>query len=107
MITLSGKTERLLVALLIVLSLFLVLNTPSGFGSAAQAAPSADVYDLSWWTVDGGGAQNAIGGDYTLSGTINQHDDGPASDGVYTLDGGFWVDVFGFKISLPLIQRGP
>jgi hypothetical protein len=46
-------------------------------------------YDLSWWTVDGGGG-NSSGGEYGLSGTIGQPDPGLLVGGDYTLGGGFW-----------------
>ena len=51
-------------------------------------------YDLTWWTVDGGGG-SATGGSYTLSGTIGQPDAGNLSNGDYTLTGGFWGGVSG------------
>ena len=48
-------------------------------------------FDLSWYTVDGGGAMYTSGGSYELSGTIGQCDAGaPMSAGHYTLVGGFW-----------------
>ncbi len=50
-------------------------------------------YQISWYTVDGGGGHSA-GGDFSLSGTIGQHDAGPSagamSGGACTLIGGFW-----------------
>ena len=47
-------------------------------------------YDLTWWTVDGGGAA-VSGGGYSLMGTTGQPDAGPTlSGGGYTLVGGFW-----------------
>jgi len=46
-------------------------------------------YDLSWWTVDGGGG-TASSGPYTLSGTIGQPDANLLTGGDYTLGGGFW-----------------
>ena len=47
-------------------------------------------YDLSWWTVDGGGG-TLSGGGYLLEGTIGQPDAGQAlTGGGYTLIGGFW-----------------
>jgi len=53
-------------------------------------ALAADPYDLSWWTVDGGGGTSS-GNGYTLNGTIGQPDAGTlASGGGYTLAGGFW-----------------
>lgn len=46
-------------------------------------------YDLSWWTVDGGGGEST-GGSYTLGGIIGQPDAGALSGGDYTLSGGLW-----------------
>lgn len=53
--------------------------------AAAQAQP----YDLSWNTIDGGGAQSS-GGIYVLTGTAGQPDAGSALAGVYKLASGFW-----------------
>lgn len=53
-------------------------------------AQSGGSYDLSWWTVDGGGYTFSTGGDYTLGGTIGQADAGVLLDGDYTLVGGLW-----------------
>jgi len=51
-------------------------------------------YDLTWSTIDCGGATFSAGGAYTLGGTIGQPDAGPAvgtmSGGIYALTGGFW-----------------
>ena len=56
--------------------------------SAVLAAPQA--FDLSRWTVDGGGGTSS-GGDYTLSGTIGQPDTSPLmSGGDFTIMGGYW-----------------
>ncbi len=65
-------------------------------------------YDLSWWTVDGGGAVRAGSpGSYTLSGSIGQPEAGLAlSDEEYILIGGFWGGAATqFRISLPLVLR--
>ncbi|MCG3132019.1 MAG: hypothetical protein FLDDKLPJ_02829 [Phycisphaerae bacterium] len=51
------------------------------------------VYDLSWFTIDGGGAMRTAGGGFELSGTIGQPDAGPATPmtgGGFELSGGFW-----------------
>lgn len=59
----------------------------------ALSAPiaSAQTYDLSWWTVDGGGATGTTGGTFVLSGTAGQPDAGPAlAGGAFALSGGFW-----------------
>ncbi len=53
-------------------------------------AQTGNGYDLSWWTVDGGGGESS-GGGYTLVGTGGQPDAGVLmSGGSYTLAGGFW-----------------
>jgi hypothetical protein len=72
---------------------------------AAQAAPNVDTYDLSWFTIDGGGVTDSSAGGYTLSGTIGQPDDNLLSNGVYVLSGGFWSAVLPYSIFLPVIMR--
>jgi len=46
-------------------------------------------YELSWYTIDGGGGQSS-GGPYTLTGTIGQPDAAYSAGGNYELLGGFW-----------------
>jgi uncharacterized repeat protein (TIGR01451 family) len=62
-------------------------------GLALLGRPAAaQTYDLSWWTVDGGGTVGAAGGTFTLSGTAGQPDAGPAqTGGAFALAGGFWA----------------
>jgi uncharacterized repeat protein (TIGR01451 family) len=58
---------------------------------ATAASPAAAQYQISWWTVDGGGTVGATGGTYTLSGTSGQPDaGGPYAGGAYRLHSGFW-----------------
>jgi hypothetical protein len=78
---------------------FLALNARVGY-----AAPR-NGYEISWYTIDGGGAQDLSGGTYTLSGTVGQFDAGSQSGGSYTLNGGYWVELFGYRLYLPLILR--
>jgi hypothetical protein len=78
---------------------FLALNIRVGY-----AAPR-DGYEIAWYTIDGGGAQDLSGGTYTLSGTIGQSDAGAQSGGSYTLASGYWVELFGYRLYLPLILR--
>ena len=52
-------------------------------------------YDLSWSTIDGGGGTFSTGGQYSLGGTVGQHDAGTQSGGNFTLQGGFWGGVGG------------
>lgn len=56
-----------------------------------MAIPAASAqYDLSWYTIDGGGAMFSTGGSFSLGGTIGQPDAGVMSGGTFTLSGGFW-----------------
>jgi len=55
----------------------------------SSLAARAQSYDLSWFTIDGGGG-TSTGGVYSVSGTIGQPDAGHMTGGNYTLDGGFW-----------------
>jgi hypothetical protein len=88
----AGKASLVLAALLLLASVVL-----------AQGG-----YDLSWFTVDGGGGSSS-GGLYMLSGTIGQPDTGPAFiGGGYTLVGGFWggeVAAPGRPVYLPLVLK--
>jgi len=59
--------------------------------AAVALAQSGGPYDLSWSTVDGGGATASVGGIYALSGTIGQPDAGTLAGGNYSLLGGFWT----------------
>jgi hypothetical protein len=52
-------------------------------------AAVAQSYDLSWFTIDGGG-NVSVGGTYSVTGTIGQPDAGTLSGGSYSLIGGFW-----------------
>ena len=89
------------VVLLIVAGMLLV---PVGLVGLAQGG-----YELSWWTVDGGGQMYSIGGGYEIGGTIGQPDAGVLTGGGYTLGGGFWrggasVEA-GHHVYLPLVLR--
>jgi hypothetical protein len=54
------------------------------------AAAHAQLLDLSWNTIDGGGG-TSTGGPWTLSATIGQPDaGGPMTGGTFSLSGGFW-----------------
>ena len=68
-----------------VITLVLVLII---FGSGMAFASAS--YNLSWWTVDGGGGTSS-GDGYTLNATLGQADAGTLSTGGgYTLASGFW-----------------
>lgn len=51
--------------------------------------PAVGDYDISWYTIDGGGGTSS-GGPYTLTGTIGQPDAAYSAGGEYELLGGFW-----------------
>lgn len=54
-----------------------------------SVSTSLGQYELSWYTVDGGGGPSS-GGPYQLVGTIGQPDAAYSSGGNYELLGGFW-----------------
>lgn len=57
---------------------------------ACVASAAAQNYEITWYTIDGGGGTSS-GGGYEVSGTIGQPDAGFASGGGFELDGGFWA----------------
>ncbi|MBN1580201.1 MAG: hypothetical protein JXA89_05820 [Anaerolineae bacterium] len=70
-------------------------------------AQSGGGYDISWWTVDGGGIIANESSGYTLGGTAGQPDAAVWSGGDYALAGGFWGGVaVEYRIYLPLVLRG-
>jgi hypothetical protein len=85
---LSLKTKSLKLVGLCLLALALILPiTTSAF------AQSGGGYDLTWSTVDGGGATFSTGGGYSLGGSIGQPDAGTMTGAAYSLGGGFWGGV--------------
>ncbi len=61
----------------------------------------AQGFDLSWNTIDGGGATFSVGGAFSLGGTIGQPDAGVMSGGQFTLIGGFWAGAASVPCDLP------
>ena len=60
---------------------------------ALITAPASAEFQITQWTIAGGGAIEAQGGDWTLSGTIGQWEATEAralSGGGWSLTGGFW-----------------
>lgn len=60
-----------------------------GISSVAFGGQPLQPFDISWYTVDGGGGVS-FGGDFALAGTIGQPDTGHMSRGRFDLEGGFW-----------------
>jgi len=69
------------------------------FSLFSIAAP-AQSYDISWFTIDGGG-NVSTGATYSVTGTIGQADAGTLTGGSYSIIGGFWG--FAGNSSAPLI----
>jgi hypothetical protein len=60
------------------------------FFALLATAGLAQQYTIGWYKISGGGGTSA-GGQYSVSGTIGQHDAGTAmTGGNYSLTGGFW-----------------
>jgi hypothetical protein len=80
--------------------------------ASIAVAQSGGGYDLSWNTVDGGGATFNTAGEYALGGTAGQTDAGVLAAGEYTLSGGFWRGGAlppapkEIELYLPLVLRG-
>ncbi len=68
-----------------------------------SSAPG-QTYEVTWYTVDGGGVMNASGGVYEVSGTIGQPDAGELSGATYAVKGGFWVPLPCFPAAPPVLE---
>ena len=72
-------------------------------------AQSGGGYDLSWSTVDGGGATFSVGGSYVQGGTVGQPDACMLTGSSYALLGGWWgggVPVTAaYEVYLPVLVR--
>ena len=53
----------------------------------------ADEFDVSRFTIDGGGAMFSTGGDFEVSGTIGQPEAGTLTGGDFLVTGGFWFSL--------------
>ena len=70
------------------LSLSLLATATLAFSAASASAQN---YSIDWYKIAGGGGTSS-NGQFTLSGTIGQHDaGGPMTGGNYSLTGGFWA----------------
>jgi hypothetical protein len=75
--------------------------------TAAAYAQRGGPYELTWATVDGGGAMWSEDGLYVLGGTAGQADAGTVKGDGYELQGGFWPGAaeWACRIALPLVLR--
>jgi hypothetical protein len=101
-----AKGRMILGLFIVVAFVFLAPNARVGYAEPS-AAPRAASYDISWYTIDGGGTMDSTGGVvYALSDTIGQADAGTLNNGSYKLNGGFWGFLDSMtKLFLPLIDR--
>lgn len=100
-------TKRTITIAGVALLLVLLGSVTLAQAHSAQPAPmGGGGFEISWYTIDGGGAMFSTGGPYSLGGTIGQVDGGTLSSGSYTLNGGFWPGAAGqYRVYLPLILR--
>ena len=76
---------------------------------AGFAAPvCAQQFSIDWFKIAGGGGTSS-GGNYTVSGTIGQHDaGGPMTNGQYSVVGGFWVLPQAIQVAgAPILSIAP
>lgn len=83
--------------------------------SGSSQAGSIQSYDLSWWTVDGGGStfveggMRSASGALSLSGTAGQPDAGLMEGGAWALESGYLPGGQTFRqpgpLYLPLVLR--
>ncbi len=98
--------KRLHWFLLLAAAALVAAGMAAAWKAPAAIAQTGGGYDLTWYTVDGGGGTSS-GGGYTLSGTAGQPDAGTLSTGTYTLAGGFWAGLAEAlnHLFLPLVRR--
>lgn len=104
------KQIKLLAIVVGVAALIVRLTLATTNGAQAQSgdasASLSPGYDLTWYSIDGGGAMNSTGGSYSLAGSIGQPDAGALSGGSYTLNGGFWGGAsINYNVYLPLTLK--
>lgn len=67
-----------------------LMTSMVALSAMAGVAIAGNTYDLSWFTIDGGGG-TSTGGAYQVRGTIGQSDAGVMVGGNFELRGGFWA----------------
>ncbi len=74
--------------------------------AAPASAQTGGGYDLTWNSIDGGGAMFLTGGPYSLGATAGQPDAGVLYGGPYVLSGGFWGGAAAqYPVFLPIVLR--
>jgi hypothetical protein len=104
-------TKRTIMIAGVALLLALLGSVTLAQAHSAQPAPAGAPtggggFEISWYTIDGGGTMFSTGGPYSLGGTIGQVDAGTLTSGSYALNGGFWPGAsMQYRVYLPLILR--
>jgi hypothetical protein len=64
-------------------------------GTASAQTEGTGQFAIDWFTIDGGGGTSAAG-NFSLTGTIGQHDASiePYGEGDFVVAGGFWAEAF-------------
>ena len=103
----DSRNCKHLVRLALVALFLLLAVTPTLVPITPALAQGGDEYELSWFTVGGGGEMSSADGTFGLSATAGEPATGKLSNGEYSLDGGFWgsgaLDLL--YIYLPVIQK--
>ena len=91
-------TKSRAIAFGVVTALLATIAAPGGghdtSRSAEREAAASGGFNLTWFSVDGGGGTSS-GGDFVLSGTAGQPDAGDLTGGDFVLRGGFWQPAAG------------
>jgi hypothetical protein len=104
--TMNNSSRFTFYVLRLLLLVVLLVPATATVTQGAIEPGQAGEYDLSWWTVDGGGVTSSDSSGYSLGGTAGQPDAAVWSGGDYVLAGGFWGGVaVEFRIYLPLVLR--
>ena len=97
--------KRSSVLLAVLIPLLLATGVQADLTDSVSASLSTD-YEITWWTVDGGGATFSENSGYSLGSTIGQPDAAVWSENGYTLTGGFWGGALvEYGIYLPVVLR--
>ena len=97
--------KRSSVLLAVLIPLLLATGVQADPTDSVPASPSAD-YEITWWTVDGGGATLLENNGYSLGSTTGQPDAAVWGGNGYTLTGGFWGGALvEYHVYLPMVLR--
>jgi hypothetical protein len=90
------KRKLILLLFLLIIILFVV----------GQAIAQGTGYEITWWSVDSGGAVAKTGNGYSLSGSIGQADAGqPINGDSYSIQGGFWTTPEQNLLFVPYVRN--